>query len=341
MPEKRKRFIFLLGAPGGGKTTYAEELLNSLQQPTININKDILEAEYKEQTKSKSLFSKFLKSNFKASPNQEWKYRVMIYMALYSLRNKELPGSAIIEGNFGKRLTRDFLETCFAANSSEYDLYIIRVYCSDPELQYQRVRHRNDPKDTDVRSDNRVYDLTKRDDFLAYRAQREQEELDCIRRMSSCMKVITIDNNKTLTKQEQRRVACDLKNIIEYGTPPTYSMTLPITIIDQTSTPNDDEDNDEEISVEVQGYDDEPQNNPAITPTPNISPLKLPRPASDSIPHLNLDPASKSSSPRGLYYSSATRTVLINERPNPVQDQDQGGRKSPRLRNMTNRASHV
>lgn len=190
MPDKLGKVVILLGSPGVGKTKITGALLHELDNAT-NVNKDILSQKI---TVEMPVIHKYFPQVMTAPKvEQDSLYEATLALASYNLRSGKPGRTAIVEGNFGKRLTAKMLEKHFGDLES-YDFYLIHVTCSDIKLQYQRVIERNDPKDKAVAFNGKTIDITNQRNFIKYREMRKLEELSCIEIMSAYMQVITVDN---------------------------------------------------------------------------------------------------------------------------------------------------
>ncbi len=210
---KRGTIVFFLGSPGAGKTEISKALLSVIEDG-FNLNKDILSEHI--TTRKPSLNLCFSTQYFASSKvDEDSLYGALLKLAAYSLRSGKPGSTAIIEGNFGKRLTIDMLKTYFGDLES-YNFYLVHVVCNDIDVQFERVCKRNASKDTEIVVENETYNLQDLTSFKKYCAMRLQEELKCIQTMSNYMSVLQIDNstNRSSTKELMSQAHC-LKWLIE------------------------------------------------------------------------------------------------------------------------------
>ncbi len=222
MPDKRSKIIFFLGSPGSGKTSIAHEI--SSIPNSFKVNKDTLASSLKikkgplnylspainSEFETDSLYSamfELVKYNF-SSPSPEYKIPTFEGKIVDSESK-----TAILEGNFGKRLTINVLKS-YLNDLSAYDFCLVHVICSNRDVQHNRVLSRKDIKDKAIFCNGKTYDITNRKFFDAYCEIRAVEEKYCIEAMSKHhMPIITIDN-KTDDPFELGRLASSLKEKI-------------------------------------------------------------------------------------------------------------------------------
>jgi cytochrome b involved in lipid metabolism len=205
MPDKLGTVAFFIGPQGAGKTKLTAALLK-IMKDKFNVNKDILAESL---NTGKTIFSKFMYSS------EEWLYNATLGAVTYNLRGGNPSTTAIVEGNFGKRLSVKLLKKHFGEDLSSYDFCLVHVTCDDLDLQYQRVLKRNDPKDKAVVANGKTFDITNKKKFLQYCELRRQEELACIALMSEFMRIIPFDNSRNLSDSELAQKAIDLQQLIE------------------------------------------------------------------------------------------------------------------------------
>lgn len=211
MPDKSGTIVFFLGSQGVGKTTLTEALLGVMDDK-FNLNKDIL-AEF--IPAKKPILRWLLPQLFIASEveHEDSLYNAILNTVSYNMRGGKQNCTAIVEGNFGKRLSVGWLETHFG-NLQAYDFCLVHVVCNDPQVQFERICARNAPKDKCILANGKFYNLTNKTEFEKFRDLRLREELSCIDKMSTHMRIIKIDNSSR-SPEMIKTLVLNLKQEIE------------------------------------------------------------------------------------------------------------------------------
>jgi len=194
MSDEFGTVIFVVGSNGAGKTELVKSFLRLVEGQIINIDKDILADSIKSY--KRSYFSSFLSRLFNFyKVDEESLYDATLKLVAYNmLCIRKSNNTAIVEGNFGKRLSKDMLTKHFE-NLNNFNFILLHITCSDEFIQYNRVLDREDSKDCHVTAGTRDYNLTKFPDFKKFRKFRLREEEDCITRMANYMQIIRINND--------------------------------------------------------------------------------------------------------------------------------------------------
>lgn len=139
MPEK-PLLILLIGLPGTGKSTLADEIIKKFSPSFYSMDKDKY-SEILQTTKMPLLFEIFVKIGWLSPPkiNQDTIYDLM----LHAIPNKNV----VMQGNFAERINLNKMS--FDKFAKDHNICIIHMKC-DPNVRRQRIESRDAQRDKTI-----------------------------------------------------------------------------------------------------------------------------------------------------------------------------------------------